>query len=400
VKDRIKIILFLVVFLSLIIGLPILGVYLAGKPVARYLEFPPLTHYVEHAEFSWIAFILLAVFIIAVISPFIIKVLASQHISSCPDIVPVLPNTDTPVFPWWGWIGLVANIAAWILAWNRFKWFSTCQQFTFSPLWFSYILVVNALTFRISGKCMMTHRSRFFLWLFPVSAVFWWFFEYLNRFVQNWYYVGIGNLTSWQYFVFATLPFSTVLPAVLGTAELLACFPKTTAGLESFVRINVQRTATFAWVGLIVASIGLAGIGIWPDYLFPLLWVSPLLVVACLQAIAGEETIFSGIRRGDWRDVFRMALAALICGFFWEMWNIKSQAKWIYTVPFVNRFKIFEMSILGYAGYLPFGLECAAIGAIVQRLVGCADSAGLSHANVMKRVSILVTMFITLCFGE
>ncbi len=37
-------------------------------------------------------------------------------------------------------------------------------------------------------------------------------------------------------------------------------------------------------------------------------------------------------------------------------------SKWIYEVPFVSRFKIFEMPVLGYAGYLPFGLECAIIG--------------------------------------
>jgi hypothetical protein len=46
---------------------------------------------------------------------------------------------------------------------------------------------------------------------------------------------------------------------------------------------------------------------------------------------------------------------------FWEMWNSLSCPKWVYTVPFVSRFKLFEMPILGYAGYLPFGLECALV---------------------------------------
>jgi len=41
------------------------------------------------------------------------------------------------------------------------------------------------------------------------------------------------------------------------------------------------------------------------------------------------------------------------------MWNFYSLPKWKYDVPFVNRFHIFEMPLLGYAGYLPFGLECA-----------------------------------------
>ena len=51
-------------------------------------------------------------------------------------------------------------------------------------------------------------------------------------------------------------------------------------------------------------------------------------------------------------------IAALVCGFFWELWNWHSEAKWIYTVPGVERWHLFEMPALGYAGYLPFGLEC------------------------------------------
>jgi hypothetical protein len=31
--------------------------------------------------------------------------------------------------------------------------------------------------------------------------------------------------------------------------------------------------------------------------------------------------------------------------------------KWVYDVPFVDWFKLFEMPILGYGGYLPFALE-------------------------------------------
>jgi hypothetical protein len=53
-------------------------------------------------------------------------------------------------------------------------------------------------------------------------------------------------------------------------------------------------------------------------------------------------------------------LAALVCGGFWEMWNSHSSPKWIYTVPGVDCWHVFKMPLLGYAGYLPFGLECLA----------------------------------------
>ena len=61
-----------------------------------------------------------------------------------------------------------------------------------------------------------------------------------------------------------------------------------------------------------------------------------------------------------------MLLAALICGGFWEMWNYNSLAKWEYAVPFVGRYRVFEMPVLGYAGYLPFGLEVAVVAQMLD----------------------------------
>jgi hypothetical protein len=39
-------------------------------------------------------------------------------------------------------------------------------------------------------------------------------------------------------------------------------------------------------------------------------------------------------------------------------------------VPFVQRFHIFEMPILGYAGYLPFGLECMVVSLMFGKVMG------------------------------
>jgi hypothetical protein len=35
----------------------------------------------------------------------------------------------------------------------------------------------------------------------------------------------------------------------------------------------------------------------------------------------------------------------------------------------VQRFQIFEMPLLGYAGYLPFGIECCLVMDLVARIV-------------------------------
>ena len=43
------------------------------------------------------------------------------------------------------------------------------------------------------------------------------------------------------------------------------------------------------------------------------------------------------------------------------MWNYYSMAKWMYSIPYVQRFALFEMPVLGYMGYLPFGVLCIEI---------------------------------------
>jgi len=106
-------------------------------------------------------------------------------------------------------------------------------------------------------------------------------------------------------------------------------------------------------------------LGLYPNYAFALLWISPLLILVSLQVLLKETHIFSPLGNGDWRFVLASALAALFCGVFWELWNFYSLAKWVYHVPFVQRFHLFEMPVLGYAGYLPFGLECSVVAEMV-----------------------------------
>ena len=271
-------------------------------------------------------------------------------------------------FPWWGVLGLLLTLVSWLLAWNRFTWFTPFQAHTFLPLWLGYILLMNGLTYWRSGSCLLNDRTGYFLALFPVSSIFWWFFEYLNRFVQNWHYVGIEEFSAIEYIVYASLSFSTVLPAVLSTEEFLYSFSRVTEPLTSSYRIHCGRTRFPALIVFLVSILGLSGIGLWPDFLFPLLWLSPLAIVVTIQKLSGQTTFLASISRGNWLPVWLPALAALLCGFFWELWNVKSYAHWVYSIPFVQKVHIFEMPVLGYLGYLPFGLECKAVGTLCEKL--------------------------------
>ena len=58
----------------LLVVLPLAGVIMKDAPLAPYLEFPPLTIYVQHAPFSWSAFVLLALLLTSVSGPLILRI--------------------------------------------------------------------------------------------------------------------------------------------------------------------------------------------------------------------------------------------------------------------------------------------------------------------------------------
>jgi hypothetical protein len=343
----------------MLIGLPPAGVLLRGGSLDPYLEFPPRSRFIDHAPFSWTAFLVIGLLVAVSAAP-LVRSLARTK-------TPLAGSERVRGFPWWGWGGLVFGAAAWILAWTRFPWFAALQAHTFPMLWGAFILVVNAMVLRRTGSCPMTARPAAFAALFPASAAFWWLFEYLNRFVQNWQYTG-ADYPPWTYFMLASLSFSTVLPAVLSVRAWLRSVPgvqKVLAGRR--LPDGAAAPQAMRWA-LAAAAAGLLLAGTAPDYGFPFLWLSPLVILTAFQTREGRAHLVDHARHGIWGDIAAAALAGLICGFFWEMWNFYSLARWSYSVPFVDRFHLFEMPLLGYAGYLPFGLECALVGdAILHR---------------------------------
>ena len=64
-----------------------------------------------------------------------------------------------------------------------------------------------------------------------------------------------------------------------------------------------------------------------------------------------------------------LSLSGLLCGALWEFWNFWAGAKWHYSVPIMERWKIFEMPLPGYFGFPPFALECFTMYVFVRRLV-------------------------------
>ena len=251
-------------------------------------------------------------------------------------------------------LGLTLVGVAWPASWLHA---GPIGEFAFFPLWFGYILVVDALVFRRSGSSLLSRNPFAFCGMFIVSIPLWWAFEGFNRFTQNWFYLGAEEYSTLSYLLISSWSFSIVIPAVFETAELVGSF----GILARFRQGPVLPVSNY----LVVLSIALGivsfvAMAVWPHSAYAGAWICLLLVLDPINYRRGNPSIIALLCRGDWRLVVALGAGALICGWFWEMWNYWAFPKWQYNIPYVGFAKVFEMPLLGYLGYLPFGLEAYA----------------------------------------
>jgi hypothetical protein len=274
------------------------------------------------------------------------------------------PRRKKPALPGYGWLGLLLVGAFWILNWGlsgqRTHW-------AFFPLWLGYCLAIDALVLKRTGTSLLTRGRRAYLALFLISAPAWWLFEAINGRTQNWIYVGIEGFGTLSYAFWTTLSFTTVMPAVFGTAELFASFAWLRGiGRGPVLGVRGRTVTLFFLTGWAMLILLLA----WPRVFFPLVWLSLYFILEPVNIWLGHRSLAEWTRQGDWRPVLALWCGVLLTAFFWEMWNYYSSPKWIYEVAWGGNPKLFEMPLLGYGGYLPFSLELFAIYHFVVGLLG------------------------------
>jgi hypothetical protein len=254
-----------------------------------------------------------------------------------------------------GWFGFGLAILFWILNWTlpgpRTHW-------GFFPLWLGYCLTIDGLVFWRTGTSLLTRGWRKYIGLFLLSAPVWWIFELLNLRTQNWDYLGLEIFSPAASVFWTTLSFTTVIPAVFGSAEFFASFD-IVKRFKSGVKIGKDRrtTASFFALGWVMLLLLL----LWPKVFFPFLWLSLYFILEPVNVWLGNRSLADWTQSGDWRPVLSLWLGVLLTAFFWEMWNYYSYPKWVYHVPSGDWLHVFEMPLLGYGGYLPFALELYAV---------------------------------------
>jgi hypothetical protein len=246
--------------------------------------------------------------------------------------------------------------------------------------WWSYIVGVDDLNRRLSGRSLLRDRRWHFAWLAGVSVLWWSLFELANLRLGNWYYV-MSLPSRGLRWTGGVLAFASVLPGILETLELL----------ENLPRLRSVRVRPLAWSAgkeRVVIALGLASLVLplaWPEVFFPLTWGSLVFLLEPWNRRHARRSFLRDLERGEAGPLSRTLVAGLVCGGLWESWNFWARTKWIYTVPGFEGAKLFEMPLAGFLGFPPFAVECVVM---LRFLGGLSDRLGTSGVRLARALAL------------
>ncbi len=228
------------------------------------------------------------------------------------------------------------------------------QTFFYLFAWWTFIPVVGAINARRGGNSLIFGASQQLAWVTGYSLLVWLFFEIWNFRLQNWLYIGVIE-TTWLRWLAYAVSFATVLPAILEVNTLLGNLGLARRVPGPLIRVTPRLLNGCVMAGWLMLTLVL----LLPRYSFPLLWVGIIFILDPLIYRRDRVASFLGqAAKGSYSRLLRLMSAGLLCGVLWEFWNYWSGAKWLYAIPFFNFWKVFEMPLLGYLGFMPFALEC------------------------------------------
>lgn len=255
------------------------------------------------------------------------------------------------------YLGLLIIVGAEILLFAGIKWVGIF----FTPIvWTGFILLIDGIVFKIKQSSWLVTRSKSFLIMIPLSAAFWWMFEFFNLFIKNWRYEGLP--TPWISAIGMTWAFATIGPAMFETRDLLLAIGAFKLRAPKFkikrVVLNILIIlGAFCFISILIAPPKIA------KHLATPLWVGFILLLDPINCIQGRSSILNEWQAGEWQNFLCLFVTGFICGLLWEFWNYWAYAKWVYTVP-IRSIKIFEMPLLGYLGFPALALEYYALYSI------------------------------------
>jgi len=252
-------------------------------------------------------------------------------------------------FPLHGIFGIILLLLSEVFL---FKKVDPFRSWFYSFAWWSYILIIDALIYRLKGNSLILSRTREFFLMIPWSVFIWLIFEAANLSLKNWYYINLPHLTVERWLGYA-IAYGTVLPGLFETTELLE-------SLGLFKNSKMKKTVISSGghsVLILLGTLCLVSSLLIPEYFFPLIWIGFALLLDPFNYRFGEKSLLRDLEEGNPRKIYLLLIAGLICGLLWEFWNFWALSKWVYTVPFFEKGKWFEMPFLGFLGFPPFAVQ-------------------------------------------
>jgi len=255
-------------------------------------------------------------------------------------------------FPPHGWFGIAALAGAEWLLFRRVEPITTY----FTPIaWSAYILIVDAAVFALSGRSRLRDAPVVVARMAFLSIPLWLIFEAYNFRLRGWTYVGVPR--EWAAALLGYgWSFATITPAIFETSDLVqALLPPVPIHPWKISRAAENVTIACGAACLVIPLVA-------PDrfaaYMVPLLWIGFVLLIDPLNKRLALPSFLGDLSEGFARRLYGFVWAGWICGWLWEFWNNWAGAKWHYTFPMFQQWKIFEMPAPGYLGFLPFAMEC------------------------------------------
>lgn len=268
--------------------------------------------------------------------------------------------------------------------------------------WWSYILIVDAVIYRLKGNSLILNRTKEFFLMIPWSIFIWLIFEAANLSLKDWYYITLPHSMAERWLGYA-IAYGTVLPGLFETTEGLESF-----GLFKKSKIKKTEVSTGGHFALILlGALCLGSSLLIPEYFFPLIWVGFIFLLEPFNYRFGGKSLLRDLEEGNPRKIYLLLIAGLICGFLWEFWNYWALSKWIYTVPFFQKGKGFEMPFLGFLGFPPFAVQAYVMYNFISRFrSGRGWEETTYRLNMQKKTrpltivltGILITSFSVLIF--
>ncbi len=279
------------------------------------------------------------------------------------------------------YIGLFILIGSAFLLALQFSFFKT---WFFSFAWWSFILMMDSLNYRIRGSSLLSESFRNFLFTAFISVFVWLIFELFNLRLKNWSYHNLPDSVTLRwlgYFV----AFATVIPAM----REIALFMEGLFKKKKLTLFRLHATPLLLRIFFVSGIIFFFLFIIWPRLFFPFAWLCFIFLLEPINIWLGNDSLWKDVEKRDWRRFWSWVSAGLVAGFLWEFWNFWAASRWEYSLPYLNFWRIFQMPVFGYTGFLPFALEIFALYQILLFL----------YKKMQSRILLKVVVFIVLLFA-